>query len=88
MGVKIIQPDSKGRISIGKTPSGVVGYQRINEADGRIVLVPMAAIPISEAWLYQDKAALASVSRGVEQSKTGKLSKWGSFAAHAKDEKK
>jgi hypothetical protein len=86
MTVKIVQPDAKGRIAIGRPRPGVVGYQRIDEPDGRITLVPMAAIPASEVWLYQDKAALESVQRGIAQSKAGKVRKWKSFARHAKKE--
>jgi hypothetical protein len=82
---KIIQPDAKGRICIGKAAEGIVGYQRVDEPDGRIVLIPMAAIPAREVWLYQNKEALESVQRGIEQSKTGKLAKWKSFASHAKE---
>ena len=86
MANKLIQPDSKGRICIGKPALGVVGYQRVDESDGRIVLIPMSAIPANEVWLYRDKKALESVQRGMTQSKAGKTAKWGSFAAHAKDE--
>lgn len=85
MANKLIQPDAKGRICIGKPAPGVVGYQRVDEPDGRIVLIPMAAIPANELWLYQNKEAHDSVRRGAEQSKTGETAKWGSFAAHAKE---
>ena len=85
MTAKIIQPDAKGRICIGKAAEGVVGYQRIDEADGRIVLIPMAAIPARELWLYQNKESLESVQRGIEQSKKGETAKWKSFASHAKE---
>ena len=83
---KLIQPDAKGRICIGKPAPGVVGYQRVDEPDGKILLIPMAAIPANEVWLYQNKDALESVQRGIRQSKAGKLTKWGSFAAHAKED--
>lgn len=85
MMVKILQPDAKGRITIGKPRAGVVGYQRIDEPDGRITLVPLAALPASEVWLYEDKEALESVRRGIAQSKARKFGKWGSFASHAKN---
>ena len=81
---KLIQPDAKGRICIGKPAAGVVGYQRVDEPDGKIVLTPMAAVPANEVWLYQNKEALESVQRGISQSKAGKVTKWGSFAVHAK----
>ncbi|HEY3320523.1 MAG TPA: hypothetical protein VGP72_08660 [Planctomycetota bacterium] len=86
MTVKILRPDAKGRISVGIARPGVIGYQRIDEPDGRITLIPMAAIPERELWLYQDKVALASVQRGIAQSKAGKLAKWKSFASGSEEE--
>jgi hypothetical protein len=83
---KIIQPDAKGRITLGKPAKGVIGYRRIDKADGKIVLIPMAALPACELWVHQDKEALSSVERGIRQSKEEKLAKWGSFAAYAKEE--
>lgn len=86
MASKLIQPDAKGRICIGKPALGIVGYQRVDEPDGKIVLIPMAAIPANEVWLYQNQKALESVQRGISQSKAGKTARWGSFAAYAKEE--
>jgi len=63
-----------------------VGYSVTRQQDGKIVLTPMAAIPISELWIHQNKAALEKVERGIHQSKNGERAKWGSFAKHAKDE--
>jgi len=40
---------------------------------GEILIRPMVEIPASEAWLYQNKKALASVRRGLEQAAKGKV---------------
>jgi len=84
--MKLIQPDAKGRICVGKPAAGIVGYQRVDEADGKIVLIPMAAIPAHEAWLYRSKEALDSVQKGISQSQAGKMAKWGRFAENVKKE--
>ncbi|MBF0494365.1 MAG: hypothetical protein HQL28_04460 [Candidatus Omnitrophica bacterium] len=40
---------------------------------GEILIRPMVEIPASESWLYENKKALASVKRGLEQSAKGKV---------------
>jgi len=52
---------------------------------GQILLSPEAHVPLHEAWLYKNKAALASVRRGIEEAGRGKARKIGSFAKHASD---
>ncbi len=41
---------------------------------GEILIRPMVEIPASEAWLYKNKKALASVRKGLEQAGKGKVS--------------
>lgn len=53
---------------------------------GQILLSPEATVPLHEAWLYQNKEALASVRRGIEEAGSGKARKIGSFAKYADDE--
>jgi len=54
---------------------------------GQILLSPETAIPLHEVWLYKNKKALASVLRGLQDAKEGKLGKkLPSFAKHAADE--
>jgi len=57
----------------------------INKA-GEILLSPAAAIPLHEAWLYRNPAALASVRRGVDQAKRGRVKKIGTFAQYADED--
>jgi hypothetical protein len=56
--------DERGRITIGKA-DGVVSYKAVYHQDGSITLNPMGEVPIRELWLWQNKAALASVQRGL-----------------------
>jgi hypothetical protein len=44
------------------------------------------SIPTSEAWLYRDPEALASVRRGLQEAAEGKTIFLGSFARHAAEE--
>jgi hypothetical protein len=64
--------DSKGRLTLG---AAFANHTVLVEAHGEgEVLVRLArVIPAREAWLYENKAALASVSRGLEQAAEGQL---------------
>jgi hypothetical protein len=70
--IKKLVPDDRGRITIGKPASAVSSYQATFNADGSILLVPMAEIPAREMWLWTNKAALESVQRGLHQARRGK----------------
>jgi len=73
--------DSKKRLVLkGKVAKHYFMYQ--NDA-GQILLEPMAMIPASEAWLYKNPEAMASVRRGLDQAAKGKGRCLGSFAKHA-----
>ncbi len=82
---KYLRPDSKGRIQLGKRAKGISSYKIIEEKDGCIVLIPQVEIPAKEAWLYQNKEALESVKKGLEDSASGKVKSRGSFAQFADD---
>jgi hypothetical protein len=59
--------DSKGRLALG---SRFVGRTVIvDDSDpNKIVITPAVVIPESEAWLYQNTKALASVRAGLDQA--------------------
>lgn len=84
--VKKVRPDSKGRITLGKCAAGVSGYAMKERADGSILLEPLMEVPAREAWLYNNKEALASVKRGLKQSAEGKTKSLGSFAKYLEDD--
>jgi predicted transcriptional regulator len=43
----------------------------------------MVAIPARELWLFNNKKALASVKRGIEDAAAGRVTRRGSFAKYA-----
>jgi hypothetical protein len=68
---KKLVPDDRGRITLGKPKTAVSSYQATFNADGSILLVPMAEIPARELWLWSNEQALASVQRGLAQAGRG-----------------
>ncbi|MDD4874365.1 MAG: hypothetical protein PHE15_05255 [Dehalococcoidales bacterium] len=46
---------------------------------------PQVIIPASEAWLFEDKAALDSVDKGMAESNNGQVIDRGSFAKYASE---
>ncbi len=84
--IAILRPDRKGRITLGRLAQDVSSFRAVREPDGRILLEPFVEIPAREQWLFQSKKALASVKRGLAQSKAGKTESLGSFARYADDE--
>lgn len=67
-----VHADSKGRISLGKEFASC--YFLIQEkTKGEFSLKKAAVIPERDLELLQDKEGLASVLRGIQQAKKGKL---------------
>jgi len=81
---KKVRPDSKGRITLGKRASEFSGYLMKERTDGSILLEPLMEVSAKEAWLYQNKEALASVRRGLKQASQGKTKSLGSFSKYIK----
>jgi hypothetical protein len=74
--------DSRKRISLTKLlPGGKISSVRAYKENERIVLEPMVEIPAREAWLYENRASLEKVKKGLSQK--GSI-KRGSFAKYAK----
>ncbi len=66
--------DSKGRVALGKNfANKTVIVEEIDPTEVRVIVA--AVIPEREAWLHRNKAAIASVERGLAQAKAGKFSK-------------
>ena len=72
-----IKADSKNRISLGRKIRRKAQHYRVYQdpASGRILLEPMAVVPISEPWLDYAPEAKASVERGLADAKKGRLVK-------------
>jgi len=62
--------DGSGRISLGKAQAGTL-YDVAYEADGRVLLTPMVAIPERELWLYKNHEAMAMVDKGLDEMGRG-----------------
>ncbi len=74
--------DSRKRISLTKLlPSGNISSVKAYKEDDKIILQPMVEIPAREVWLYEDRAALERVKKGLSQKG---MIKRGSFAKYAK----
>lgn len=80
-----IQPDERGRVTIGQEFVKDHHYRVLMNAHGQIVLDPVVTIPARELWLFQNPEAWGSVLRGAEQAGRGALKSLGSFARHADD---
>lgn len=83
---KILRPDSRGRIVLGKSSKNVSGYKATFNEDGTIILEPQIEIPAREAWLYQNPEAIKKVRKGLEDAAQGRFKKRESFAKYADDE--
>jgi hypothetical protein len=65
--------DSKGRIMLGSEYANLMIIVD-DSTPGQIVLKPAKAVPLADAWLYENKKALALVRTGLEQAQTGRFS--------------
>jgi hypothetical protein len=71
-----VKPDYKKRIVLRKVQMQKgIRYHIYTNSIGQIVLDPQVTIPASEAWLFNNPEALASVRRGLLESAQGKISK-------------
>jgi hypothetical protein len=80
-----VKPDAKRRVHLPKVLIREdVTYNIYTNSAGQIVLDPQITIPASEAWLFEDKTALASVDKGMAESAKGRVIDRGSFAKYNK----
>lgn len=83
---KMLRPDSKGRITLGRLAEGVSSFSVRKDKDNRIILEPYAEIPIREKWLFDSKIALKKVKQGIKEAASNQLVEKGSFAQYADDD--
>jgi hypothetical protein len=60
-------------------------YDIYANQDGQIILDPQVTIPASEAWVFQNPEILASLKKGLDDVKHGRVVKRGSFAKYVND---
>ncbi len=62
---EILKPDAKKRLSLGgAVAEAAAAYNVYRNRLGQIVLDPVKVVPAYEAWLFENKEALASVIPG------------------------
>jgi hypothetical protein len=71
-----VKPDAKKRVVLPKAQvrEGIT-YHIYTNSLGQIVLDPQVSIPASEAWLFNNPDAIASVRRGLNDAAQGRVSK-------------
>lgn len=83
--MKTLRPDAKGRICISTLiAAGVSGFRAHVDKKHRIILEPVAEIPVKELWLHRNPEVLASVKKGLVQSSAKQTKSLGKFAKHLK----
>lgn len=70
-----VKADSKNRISLGRKVKLAARHYRVlqDRGSGRIILEPLAMIPLAEPWLDRSPKAKASLERGLADAKAGRL---------------
>jgi hypothetical protein len=71
-----VKPDAKRRVVLQKVlaQEGIT-YHIYRNSLGQILLDPQVTVPASEAWLFNNPKALASVRRGLSDAARGRVSK-------------
>ena len=80
--IKKVRPDSSGRVTLGKLTKGVDTFYVEQDEQHRIILTPMAEIPVRERWLFENPEALAKVREGLQQAAEGKVHDLGDFTKY------
>lgn len=84
--LRMLRPDSKGRITLGSLAAGISGFSVTIVEDHKILLEPYAEIPAREKWLFENKEALSLVNKGLEDAAAGRLISKGSFSKFTKED--
>ena len=86
MVLKMLRPDAKGRITLGRLAEGVSGFAVTQTKDHKIILEPYAEIPACEKWLFNNKDALKQLNQGLKDAAEGHVSKQGSVSKFSDDD--
>lgn len=83
---RMVKPDAKGRITLGRMAEGVSHFHISCDDQHRIILEPLVEIPAYEKWLFDNKIALNKVVKGLQDSAKGRVSSRGSFSKYIDEE--
>jgi len=67
--------DDRNRLTLGELLKGSKRVRLYKNNRGEVLLQPVAEIPASELWLFQNKEALESVKKGLKDAAEGRISK-------------
>jgi hypothetical protein len=67
--------DDRKRITLGELIKNSKRIRLYKNKRGEILLIPVVEIPASEIWLFQNKEALKSVQKGMQEAFEGRISK-------------
>lgn len=59
---------------------------RMYREGAKIVLEPVAEVPLKDHWIYKDPKALASLMKGIKDAEEGRVHDLGSFGKYAVDD--
>lgn len=71
-----VKADERGRLVLGETIKNQQ-FRVLRNEEGEMRLIPVVTIPAREVWLYRNSEAMASVMRGLDQARAGKVTKKG-----------
>jgi len=66
--------DDKKRLTLGELAANYDRVRLYSNKKGEILIVPVAEIPVSELWLYEDKEAFINVTKGLKEAKDNQVS--------------
>lgn len=66
-----VKSDDKRRVMLKRVKKSSAMYRIYENSLGQVFLDPIVTIPASEAWLFEDKALLATVQKGIRESIKG-----------------
>lgn len=84
--VKVVRPDSKGRITLGELANGISSFRVSQDKNHRIILDPFIEIPAQEKWLFDNQMSLEKVKKGLEDSAKGRVKSRGNFSQYKDEE--
>jgi hypothetical protein len=67
--------DDRNRLTLGELLKGSKRVRLYKNDRGEVLLQPVAEIPASELWLFQNKEALENVKKGLKDAAEGRISK-------------
>jgi hypothetical protein len=67
--------DERNRLTVGEIVKGCKRIRLYRNESGDILLQPIAEIPASELWLFQNPEAMNEIREGLRDASQGKISR-------------